>query len=134
MFGTSFRGTCSHAAKARSANQAFRRSADGTISTVEELLESNEVEGKFKRVKAFLDYLKVEEERELYVVMNTSDSLALRRAFIPRMISEFGEDELYIRRKIKRRRTFKGEKTPYITEAEEIEEGSVVITENETIE
>jgi hypothetical protein len=34
MFGTSFRAACSHAAKARSTNQSFRRSANGTISTV----------------------------------------------------------------------------------------------------
>lgn len=78
----------------------------------------------------------------MYVVMNTSDSLALRRAFIPRMISEFAEDEAYIKRRIRRRRSFKGEATPYVIETEKIEgaietqeiEDAVVVTKAEKTE
>jgi hypothetical protein len=44
------------------------------------------------------------------------------------MISEFKEDEAYIRRRIRRRRAmYKGEATPYIIEAEEMEEATVII-------
>jgi hypothetical protein len=34
MFNTSFRAACSHAAKARSASQVFRRSANGALSAI----------------------------------------------------------------------------------------------------
>jgi len=95
---------------------------DSVFAVLDELLRTGEVESKFKRVRTFLDYLKVEEEREFYVVMSTSESLALRRSMIPRMIAEFQEDEAYIRRRIvKRRKDYQGESTPYTIEKEVLE-------------
>jgi hypothetical protein len=87
-----------------------------TFAALEQLIDKKDLDDRFARVRAFLDYLAVEEQREYAAIASTSDSLPLRRQFMTTMIREFEEDRAYILRMVaKRRETFKGITTPYET-------------------
>ena len=89
--------------------------SDGqTFRLIKDLVSSTDMEERFQRVAAFLQYMTNEEEREFPVIVATSDSLPLRKKLIPPKLQEFEEDRIFIRHGMARRRSrYKGEATPY---------------------
>lgn len=84
------------------------------FETIKKIIHSTELEDRFQRVAAFLQYLNSEEEREYPVIISTSESLPLRNRLIPDKIREFEEDRAYIRDRVSaRKERFLGEATPY---------------------
>ena len=90
--------------------------ADGSVfSVLSSLAGSTELEDRFVRVRAFLNYLASEEEREYSALLFTTESMPLRYRIVPGMIREFEEDKVYIRKRVAERRGTPslGTATPY---------------------
>jgi hypothetical protein len=84
------------------------------FAKIKALVSSRDLADRFERVGCFVQYLRSEEDREYPVVLSTSESLPLRRQFVPQMIKEFEEDKIYILQQVrKRRKDYKGAPTPY---------------------
>ena len=82
------------------------------FDTVEKLVASRDLDDRFARVAAFVDYMLGEEEREHAAILSTSDSIPLRERIIPELRKAFESDKVFIKKGRKRRES-KAEKTPY---------------------
>lgn len=78
-----------------------------------ELVSSSELEDRFERVRAFVNYLAGEEEREHPAILSTTDSIPLRAKLMPDLRASFEGDERFIRSR-RKPRSSAIEKTPYI--------------------
>jgi hypothetical protein len=85
------------------------------FDTIKELVGSGDLEIRFKRVAAFVNYLLGEEEREYAAILSTSNSIPLRCRLVPTLATRFESDMEYIRSRRKRRPL---EKTPYSSKEE----------------
>jgi hypothetical protein len=81
-----------------------------TFDTIKELINSTELEDRFKRVAAFVTHLADEEKQEHAAILSTSESIPLRGEIMTTLKSDFEGDVQYIRKNRNRRRV---EKTPY---------------------
>jgi energy-coupling factor transporter ATP-binding protein EcfA2 len=85
-----------------------------TFHKIKDLVGSKDMDDRFARVTAFVQYLNNEEEREYPVIISTSESMPLRKKLTPTLLRELEEDKTFIRSGMARRREFyKGEATPY---------------------
>jgi len=86
------------------------------FATISGLIDSRDLEDRFRRVGTFLDYLLNEEAREHGAIQSTSDSITLRRRLVAEMVPEFQSEEAYIRgRAHGRARRVASAATPYET-------------------
>jgi predicted type IV restriction endonuclease len=82
--------------------------------TIKKIVANKDMDDRFARVSAFVQYLANEEEREYPAIVSTSQCITLRRKFTPALLRELEEDKSFIRAGISRRREwYKGEATPY---------------------
>jgi hypothetical protein len=89
-------------------------SDDVTFHTIKKLITSRDMEERFVRVTAFVQYLSNEEEHEYPAIVSTSESFPLRKKITASVLQELEEDKSFIRAGIARRREwYKGEATPY---------------------
>lgn len=85
-----------------------------TFHTIKKFIANIDMDERFARVTAFVQYLNSEEDREYPAIMSTSQSIPLRKRLTPSLLQELEEDKTFIRQGIARRRgRFKGEATPY---------------------
>jgi hypothetical protein len=86
--------------------------ADPSVyEVIKELVSHSDLEDRFRRVRAFVNYLVAEEEREHAAILNTSDSIPIRAKLMPDLKASFEGDERFVRSR--RRRSRVVEKTPY---------------------
>jgi len=79
-------------------------SDESTFKVLKKLLASKDMDDRFQRVTAFVQYLNNEEEREYPVIISTSESIPLRKKLTPSLLQELEEDKCFIREGISRRR------------------------------
>lgn len=84
----------------------------GTCDTIKEFVSSRELDDRFARVRAFVNYLDVEEEREHQAILTTSESMPLREQLMKHLKRAFEEDVAFITSR-KRRKRPNVETTPY---------------------
>jgi hypothetical protein len=103
------------------------------VSTISRLLDRRDLNERFERVEAFLDYLISEEAREYAAIASTSDSIPLRRKLIAEMLPEYHSEKAYIRKRtVERGRASGSEFTPYIVQESEDDEARSARTPDTT--
>lgn len=66
------------------------------FDVIRELVSSGELENRFTRVRAFVNHLVGEEEREHAAILSTSNSIPLRGRLMPALSTGFESDVRYI--------------------------------------
>jgi hypothetical protein len=94
------------------------------FDVIKELVSSGELENRFTRVRAFVNHLVGEEEREHAAILSTSNSIPLRGRLMPALSAGFESDVRYI---LSRRSRPPAEKNPYA--AKEESAASVAVSE-----
>jgi len=83
---------------------------DSTFEKLKALFKSHELSERFERVRTFLKYLDQQEEDEYSVVISKSESIPLRKRFMPEYTASFESDVKFIGRS---RRKIAPAATPY---------------------
>ena len=88
---------------------------------IKDNVNRKELDDRFRRVAAFLNYLLGEEEREFAAILNVSDSMPLRQKLIPGLKESFEQDRRYIVSRKGRARRAAAAQTPYEVKEESSE-------------
>lgn len=78
-------------------------SDEAAFDIIKRLVGNRDLGDRFERVTAFLQYLANEEDREYSVIVDTSDSLPLRKRIVPALTHYFEGDREYILQRLHER-------------------------------